>query len=228
MTKKTIPNFISDFYEQEAWKSNKLVCGIDEAGRGCFAGPVVVATAVLKPGSTHKLLKDSKILTEAQREEAFDWIVKNADFAISVGTPEDIEQYNILQTTKRNMIQSFINLMEQKKTFLGQLKFLLIDAVNLTLPQQYHPSTIKLEAFPYGESRSISIAAASIVAKITRDRLMNQLHSLFPVYGFNSHKGYGTAQHQSSLATFGKSIVHRPSFLKKFDPIRIQQQLSIG
>jgi ribonuclease HII len=229
MTKKiNTPAFISDFYEQDAWSQNRLVCGIDEAGRGCFAGPVVVAAAVLKPGATHKLLKDSKVLSEPQREEAFAWVIEHAQFAVSVGTPEDIEQYNILQATKRNMVQSFINLMEQEKTLLPQLKFLLIDAVNLTLPSQYHPATMQLDAFPYGESRSISIAAASIVAKVTRDRLMHQLHTLFPAFGFDAHKGYGTPLHQARLTTFGKSIVHRPSFLKKFEPTKTQQQLSIG
>ncbi len=222
-------NSSNTIFEHTAWQGEKLVCGIDEAGRGCFAGPVVVAAAVLKPGSTHKLLKDSKVLSQNQREDAFAWLQTNAWFTYGVGTPEEIESYNILQATKKKMVQAFINLMEQEKSLLPQLQILLIDAVKLELPPTYHPSHLKIEAFPYGESRSISIAAASIVAKVMRDKLMSTLHGSFPAYGFDQHKGYGTAQHQAALSSMGKSVVHRPSFLRKFDQAPPQhQQLLIG
>lgn len=218
------PSFISDAYEQAAWQQSLLVCGIDEAGRGCFAGPVMVAAAVLKPGRTHKLLKDSKVLSQAQREEAYAWIQDNAWFVACAGTPEEIELYNILQTTKKKMLQAFINLMAQESSLLPQLDALLIDAVPLELPTSYRTKQLKVESFPFGESRSISIAAASIVAKVTRDALMNTLHTVFPAYGFDQHKGYGTPIHQQALTSMGKSVIHRPSFLKKFEPAATQHQ----
>lgn len=208
--------FVADLYEQSAWKNNYLVCGIDEAGRGCFAGPVVVAAAVLKPGKTHILLRDSKILSEQQRDEAFAWIQENAWFVVCVGTIEEIEAYNILQVTKKKMQQAFINLMEQEKFLQQSVSILLIDAVPLIIPVAYQAAHLKIESFPFGESRSISIAAASIVAKVMRDKMLMILHRSFPAYGLEEHKGYGTAQHCQALTRNGSSIVHRPSFLKKF------------
>ncbi|MBM3887157.1 hypothetical protein FJ364_04460 [Candidatus Dependentiae bacterium] len=127
------------------------------------------------------------------------------------------------------MVQSFINLMEQEKTMLLNVQQLVIDAVKIDLPTQYHHKHLTIDAFPFGESQSISIAAASIVAKVMRDKLMNTLHKTFPAYGFDQHKGYGTAQHQTALAAVGKSVIHRPSFLKKFDAAQPQhQQLLFG
>lgn len=232
MTKQAIKptSFVADLYEQAAWQDNRLVCGIDEAGRGCFAGPVVVAAAILKPGRTHRLLKDSKTLTQSQREEAFSWIEQNAWFSACLGTPEEIELYNILNTTKKKMLQAFINLISQHQEAAQALQTLLIDAVPLTLPSWLSLASLSIESFPFGESRSISIAAASIVAKVTRDRLMEKLDSTFPPYGFAQHKGYGTQAHQEALARVGKSIVHRPSFLKKLEPTSStpHQQLLIG
>lgn len=222
--------YIADSFEQAAWQQDLLVCGIDEAGRGCFAGPVMVAAAILKPGRTHKLLKDSKVLNQAQREEAFAWIQDNAWFVACAGTCEEIELYNILQATKKKMLQAFINLMTQEQFLLPQLSKLLIDAVPLEIPATYQTKQLSVESFPFGESRSISIAAASIVAKVTRDALMDKIHNSFPAYGFDQHKGYGTATHQQALETMGRSIIHRPSFLKKFDLTAQpqQQQLLIG
>ena len=232
MTKQAVKptSFVADLYEQAAWQDNRLVCGIDEAGRGCFAGPVVVAAAILKPGRTHRLLKDSKILTQSQREEAFSWIEQNAWFSACLGTPEEIELYNILNTTKKKMLQAFINLISQHQEATKALQTLLIDAVPLTLPAWISLPSLNIESFPFGESRSISIAAASIVAKVTRDRLMEKLDNTFPTYGFAQHKGYGTQAHQEALARAGKSIVHRPSFLKKLEPTSSfhHQQLLIG
>ena len=214
--KNRTENFIADAYEQAAWQQGTLVCGIDEAGRGCFAGPVVVAAAVLKPGCVHPLLKDSKVLSEQQRNQAFAWIRDHALFVVCVGTVEEIEAYNILQTTKNKMQQAFINLMEQEKFLPQAVSMLLIDAVPLIIPAAYLTERLKIESFPFGESRSISIAAASIVAKVTRDKMLAELARSFPAYGLHDHKGYGTAQHCQALTLMGSSIVHRPSFLKKF------------
>lgn len=228
--KTKLDKFISDQYERAAWLKNSLVCGIDEAGRGCFAGPVVVAAAVLKPGSVHPLLKDSKILTQQQRNQAFFWIQENAWFVVCVGTVEEIENENILQTTKKKMVQAFINLVEQEKFLQKTVGTLLIDAVPLIIPSDYLPHDLKIESFPFGESRSISIAAASIVAKVTRDSILQELHKLFPVYGFDEHMGYGTAKHCKVLMEKGSSIVHRLSFLKKLHAARqcVEQQSVIG
>lgn len=222
--------FVPDLYERLAWQQNSLVCGIDEAGRGCFAGPVVVAAAVLEPGCTHPLLKDSKMLSESQRTEAFTWIQNNAWFVVCVGTVEEIEIYNILQTTKKKMQQAFINLVEQEKFLQQAVSTLLIDAVPLVIPSMYHAKYLKIESFPFGESRSISIAAASIVAKVTRDKMLAVLHRSFPCYGFDEHKGYGTVKHCQALTQVGSSIVHRPSFLKKFLAVTqaVEQQSVIG
>lgn len=226
--KKDPSVFIPDQYEQAAWAQSKLVCGIDEAGRGCLAGPVVTAAAILKPGCRHPLLKDSKVLSQAQREEAYAWICDNAWTSAAIGTWNEIESYNILQTTKRKMVQAYINLVTKEQGIAENLEIILIDAVKIEVPRAYKPQEVLIESFNFGESRSISIAAASIVAKVTRDRLMQKYHQIFPGYGFNQHKGYGTAAHQSILAATGRTIIHRASFLKKIIATHVEKQLLIG
>ena len=144
------------------------------------SGPVVVGAVILHPNKTHELLRDSKIMTAQQREIAFAWITQNAWFSFAVGDVATIERINILQTTKQAMRQSFVNVMAMQS---GSVRYLLIDAVPLDIPSTYLTNGLTVESFPFGESRSISIAAASIVAKVVRDTMMQQFESSFPGYG---------------------------------------------
>ena len=180
------------------------VAGLDEAGRGCLAGPVV-ASAVILPLNENTLVvfdgvRDSKQLSMLARERLFDVIMQHA-LAVGVGSGsvELIDRINILQATKHAMREALTQLSLSPQALL--LDALLLPSI--VLPQR---SIIK------GDARCLSIAAASIIAKVTRDRLMCQLHQQYPVYGFDQHKGYGTAAHVEALHTHGASPIHRTSF----------------
>lgn len=186
-----------------------FVAGLDEAGRGCLAGPVVAA-AVILPLDDNDLptclagVRDSKQLTAQARERLYDVIMRHA-LAVSVGTGsvELIDERNILQATKCAMREALAHLSLPAQA-------LLLDALLLSdipLPQC---SIIK------GDARCLSIAAASIIAKVTRDRLMLELHKQYPAYGFDQHKGYGTPAHLAALHEFGATPLHR----KSFSPVR--------
>ena len=188
-------------FEKEAFQTGfSRVCGIDEAGRGPLAGPVIAA-AVIFPKEFHLPgLDDSKKLTAGQREIFYREIVSSA-VAIGIGIVEatEIDEINILNATILAMKTAVINLCIPPDC-------LLIDAVNLSfleIPQQ---------SIIHGDARSYSIAGASVVAKVTRDRLMGQYHLQFPEYGFGKHKGYGTPNHLSALHSRGPSAIHRKSF----------------
>ncbi len=184
-----------------------FVAGLDEAGRGCLAGPVVTAAVILPlhddPQDIQTRLagvNDSKQLTSHARERLYDVIMQHA-LAVSVGmgSVELIDECNILQATKRAMCSAIAQLVPAPQA-------LLLDALYLptiALPQR---SIIK------GDSRCLSIAAASIIAKVTRDRLMCSLHEEFPAYGFAQHKGYGTEVHLAALREHGVTPHHRRSF----------------
>jgi len=176
------------------------VCGIDEAGRGPLAGPVVAAAVILPSGYAPAGIRDSKLLTEKQRETLYDKILLEA-VAIGVGVIDHatIDEINILQATYLAMESSIQNLSAQPD-------YLLIDA--LTLPRMPLPQ----KGIIRGDNLSISIAAASIVAKVTRDRLMAEYHREFPEYNFLSHKGYGTEEHLRNLRAFGPCPIHRKTF----------------
>lgn len=181
-----------------------FIAGLDEAGRGCLAGPVVAA-AVILPRAENTLelftgVNDSKQLTHLARERLYEQIMQHA-LAVGVGSGsvEVIDRRNILQATKYAMELALAQLSPAPNA-------LLLDAITLpkvTLPQY---SLIK------GDARSLSIAAASIIAKVTRDRLMLELHKEFPFYGFDQHKGYGTPAHLEALRTYGVTPHHRRSF----------------
>ena len=181
-----------------------FIAGLDEAGRGCLAGPVV-ASAVILPISDETLavfdgVRDSKQLSMQARERLYDVIMHHA-LAVGVGSGsvELIDQINILQATKHAMRAALTQLFPQPHA-------LLLDALllhDIALPQR---SIIK------GDARCLSIAAASIIAKVTRDRLMCQLHQQYPVYGFDQHKGYGTPAHLEALNRHGASPIHRTTF----------------
>ncbi len=192
-------------YEKDAYiQGYKLVAGIDEAGRGPLAGPVVAACVILPENCIIEGLNDSKKLTPAKRNRLYDIIIKSA-ISIGVGMADEmcIDEINILNATKLAMKLA----VEQTET---KPDLLLIDAVKLSdvdIPQR---SIVK------GDSLSISIAAASIIAKVSRDRLIEAKDSMYPEYGFKKHKGYGTAEHINAIKKYGICPIHRVSFTKKF------------
>ena len=192
-------------YENEyADKGYKAIAGIDEAGRGPLAGPVVAACCILDPDKPVLGLDDSKKLSEKKREELFPMIKENAlayaVVAIDAGTIDDI---NILEATKKAMRQCVADISEKIAPDL-----LLIDAVKLEGVSQEVVPIIK------GDAKSNSIAAASILAKVTRDHMMIEYDKQYPGYGFAKHKGYGTKDHYAAIREQGMTPIHRRSFLK--------------
>lgn len=195
---------ISLSFESEACRQGyRHIAGIDEVGRGCLAGPVVAAAVILPAGLMIEGVKDSKKLTPKKREALFQ-IIKRHAMATGIGIieNEEIDRINILRATIKAMELAV-------KCLSVSPDYLLIDAVSLPdslLPQR---SIIK------GDNLSFSIASASIIAKVIRDRLMVLQHSLFPQYNFISNKGYGTRDHITRLRLYGPSVIHRKSFIKK-------------
>ncbi len=173
--------------------------GIDEAGRGPLAGPVVAACVVLPDDCFIEHLNDSKKLTGTLREKLFDIIVKEAvDYGIGIIMPEEIDQINILNATKKAMIQAVSDLKRKPD-------YLIIDSLKLPLPIEQYP-------VDKGDSLSVSVAAASVIAKVTRDRWMEEAHRQYPQYGFDRHKGYGTREHMEAIRKYGLCPIHRKSF----------------
>lgn len=210
-----IQSLSKSHFEKEAWGNNQFVCGIDEVGRGPLAGPVVVAAVILPQNTKYRLLKDSKLMSEQEREQAYAWIIKNCHYAVGYSSVHEIDTRNIYQATLHAMRRCLITLLTQHHVPVEQLRYVVIDAMPVQLPQQTINNMVTFHHFPYGESYSPSIAAASIIAKVTRDRLMKQFDLWIPGYEFGAHKGYGTALHQSALITKGQSIIHRKSFVSK-------------
>ena len=197
-------------YEQKAWDSERYIIGVDEVGRGCLAGPLVAAAVVLKQGNRHRLLRDSKILTEKQREEAWMWIREHA-LAYGIGMVDHrcIDTYHIVEATRRAMRRGLSQLMLSSQLSFDLIEHVLVDA----LDPRYESLVDKTLFFCHGEDLSISVAAASIVAKVYRDKLLASFESSFCAYAFASHKGYGTMAHKRSLKECGRSLIHRTSFL---------------
>ncbi len=179
-----------------------ILCGVDEAGRGPLAGPVCAAAVILPRGTVIEGLNDSKKLSEKKREQLFDVICDTAlSYAIAFATVEEIEELNILHAAQLAMNRAIEEL--DPKPDLA-----IIDgnqAGDIRFP---HETVVK------GDASCISIAAASILAKVTRDRFMLDMAQQYPMYHFEKHKGYGTKDHYSALREFGPCPIHRPSFLK--------------
>lgn len=190
-------------YEKE-YSSFSAICGIDEAGRGPLAGPVVAGAVILPKDARIMYINDSKKLSEKRREELFDVIMGEA-VSVGVGIVDAarIDDINILQATYEAMRQAVNKLKPQPDILLN-------DAV--TIPEL----TMKQIPIIKGDAKSISIACASVIAKVTRDRMMYEYDKLYPEYGFAKHKGYGTAQHISAIKEFGASPIHRLTFIKNF------------
>ena len=201
-------------FERAAWQVKAVVCGIDEVGRGCLAGPLVTAAVILPAGKTNKLLKDSKVMTEAERIKAYGWIKRHCFYGIGIVSNRQIDQHNIWQATLIAMQKSVINLMAITPEI--PVAF-LIDALPLKMVNSVY-NTIPVYHFPKGEQKSCSIAAASIVAKVWRDELIKRMDNSFPGYALAEHKGYATKKHRVSLRAQNISLIHRISFLKNNDP----------
>ena len=200
-----------NYFEKNAWNNNKTICGIDEVGRGCIAGPLITAAAILFPGATFPLLKDSKSLSKKELEKAYTWLIKNTSFSIGIASNNEIDKYNIWNATLMAMKRATLQLASTQQVLPSAI---LVDAMPLDLSETAYKN-IPIHHFPKGESFSDSIAAASIIAKVTRDRLMNKLDLLFPGYQLRDHKGYGTKVHKKALDLQKKTIIHRTSFLNK-------------
>jgi ribonuclease HII len=189
---------------ERQYEDHILVCGIDEAGRGPLAGPVVAGAVILPRACEILFLNDSKKLSEKRREALFEEIREKASaFAVGVVGADRIDEINILQATYEAMRLAISELGAEPEVLLN-------DAV--TIPG------ITLSQVPIvkGDAKSVSIAAASIMAKVTRDHMMEEYDKLFPEYGFAKHKGYGTAAHINALKEFGPCPIHRRSFIKNF------------
>lgn len=194
-----------DYEYENAAKSKgfKLVCGVDEAGRGPLAGPVCAAAVILPENAVIEGLNDSKKLSEKKREALYDVIKEKAiAFCVAYGTLDEIETLNILQATFLAMNRAIDGLAVKPD-------FALIDGNRV-------PKDIKIpcETVVKGDGKSMSVAAASVLAKVTRDRLMLEYDKKYPEYDFKKHKGYGTKEHTELIKKYGPCEIHRMSFLK--------------
>ena len=186
-------------------KGFNKICGIDEAGRGPLAGPVVVSAVIMPNDSMIEGVNDSKKVSEKKREKLYDEIISNAiAYGVAIIDQKEIDDINILNATKKGLTEALMQLSEKPD-------IILVDALTgidtLGIPYQ---SIIK------GDAKSYSIAAASIIAKVTRDRIMRQWDELYPEYGFEKHKGYGTKAHIEVIKSKGICPIHRKSFVKNF------------
>lgn len=196
-------------YEEKLWKNGiKHIACCDEVGRGCLFGPVVAAAVILKPYHYIDGVKDSKKLSEKKREVFYSQIIESAE-AVGIGivSVETIEQINIKNASRMAMKIAIENLVNRDG--IGMIpEALLIDAEKVDLSTQQ-------EAVVRGEDYVHGIAAASIIAKVTRDRMCLEWHQRFPHYGLDKHKGYGTKSHREAILEYGPTPMHRMSFLRK-------------
>jgi len=191
-------------YELKAHENGyKVVCGIDEAGRGPLAGPVFAAAVVLPENYSHPVLNDSKKLSEKKRDAVYDDIIKDAVcYSVGIASEEEIDEINILNAT-------FLAMKRAVDGLNIKPDFAYIDG------NQYPKTGVKEETIVKGDGKCISVAAASIIAKVSRDRFMLEIDKQYPEYQFSKHKGYGTKLHYEMIEKYGISKVHRRSFLKK-------------
>ena len=179
------------------------IAGIDEAGRGQLAGPVVCACCIMPMDHMIEGVMDSKKISENRREKLYETIVKTAlDYSVSVVENEEIDEINILNATKKGMLECILKLKIPPEV-------VLIDAVKIACDYKVMP-IIK------GDAKSYNIAAASIIAKVTRDRIMRRYDGIYPDYGFAKNKGYGTGEHIEAIKKYGLTQIHRRTFVKNF------------
>lgn len=182
---------------------NKIIAGVDEAGRGPLAGPVVAAAVIVKNPEFLTEINDSKKLTEKKREKLYDIIMENCEVGVGIVDHKCIDEINILNATFKAMRQAVSNLNDK-------FDLLLVDGNHKV--REYNE---KQEAIIKGDGKSLAIAAASIIAKVSRDRMMKNYCEQYPDYNFGKHKGYGTKEHREVLMEKGACKIHRKSFLSK-------------
>lgn len=206
---KAIKKIEEELYDQGI----KSIAGIDEAGRGPLAGPVVVACAIMPHDSMIEGVNDSKKVSEKKREKLYDLITEESiAYGVGIISQEEIDRINILNATKEGLTMAIKemekNLYERNRGF-AKPEIILVDALT-----KIDTDNIPYRSIIKGDSKSYSIAAASIIAKVTRDRIMRQWAEIYPMYGFEKHKGYGTATHIAAIKQYGLCPLHRRSFVK--------------
>ena len=200
--------------EEELYSKNiSSIAGIDEAGRGPLAGPVVVASVIMPRDSMIEGVNDSKKVSEKKRERLYEEIINEAvAYGVGIISQEEIDRINILNATKEGLTTAIKEMerdLREKQREFEKPEIILVDAL----------TKIDTDHIPYrsiikGDAKSYSIAAASIIAKVTRDRIMRQWAEVYPMYGFEKHKGYGTAAHIAAIREYGLCPLHRRSFVK--------------
>ena len=200
-------------FEQQAYDlGKKYIVGLDEAGRGPMAGPLVVGAVIFPQGYYNDKINDSKKLTEKKREELYQIIIQEAlAYQIEIIDVADVDRLNVYQASKKGMIDAIDHLSIRPD-------YALTDAMPLG-------NVIEHQAIVKGDAKSLSIGAASILAKVTRDHIMNDYAKIYPEYGFEKHKGYPTKQHKEALKAYGVTPIHRRSFQPVIE--MLNQQLSL-
>ena len=198
-------NNLKEFENKLYQSGTKLIAGIDEAGRGPLAGPVVVGLVIMKPDSLIEGINDSKKVSEKKREILYEKIIEEAiDWSVGIVDQKEIDEINILNATKKALKKAIMDLNVKPER-------IVVDALeNIDTCGIPYTSIIK------GDAKIYSISAASIIAKVTRDRIMKEYDEVYPEYGFSGHKGYGTAKHIQAIKEFGPCALHRQSFIKNF------------
>lgn len=198
-------NVLKEFENKLYSEGLKYIAGIDEAGRGPLAGPVVVGIAIMKPDSFIEGVNDSKKISEKKRELLYEQITNEAiDWSVGIVDQNEIDEINILNATKKALHMAITNLKIKPDR-------ILVDALE-------HMDTcgIPYTSIIKGDAKVYSISAASIIAKVTRDRKMKEYDEIYPEYGFAGHKGYGTAKHIQAIKAYGPCPLHRKTFIKNF------------
>ena len=198
---KNLKNYENELRE----KGFKYICGIDEAGRGPLAGPVVVASVILPKNSMIEGINDSKKVSEKKREKLYDLIIEEAiSYGVGIIGQDEIDDINILNATKKGLTLSLQELTKRPD-------LIIVDALS-----KINTLGIPYESIIKGDAKCYSISAASIIAKVTRDRIMREWDKVFPQYGFATHKGYGTSAHINAIKEYGICPIHRKTFVKNF------------
>ena len=198
-------NMLKQYENDLRNKGYKYICGIDEAGRGPLAGPVVVASVIMPENSMIEGVNDSKKVSEKKREKLYDLILKEAiSYGVGIIGQDEIDEINILNATKKGLTTSLKELTQKPD-------LIIVDALT-------HIDTLgtPYESIIKGDKKCYSISAASIIAKVTRDRIMREWDKIYPQYGFAQHKGYGTSAHINAIKEYGPCILHRKTFIKNF------------
>ena len=204
---------IKKIEEELHLKGVNSIAGIDEAGRGPLAGPVVVACVIMPRDSMIEGVNDSKKVSEKKREKLYEQIIEEAiAYGVGIISQEEIDRINILNATKEGLTMAIKEMekdLKEKQRGFEKPEIILVDALT-----KIDTDGISYKSIIKGDAKSYSIAAASIIAKVTRDRIMRQWNEVYPMYGFEKHKGYGTAAHIAAIKEYGLCPLHRRSFVK--------------